>query len=83
MNRVDQCLHLIDDIADCYGIALHFSFFCRRIHNFGCCQDLNCDVRLFIETLIDNIRSKCLMEEKKRFLCAVLSKERERLLFFT
>ena len=27
MDRVDQCLNLLDDIAACYGKVLGFSFF--------------------------------------------------------
>ena len=67
MDRVGQCLNLLVDIAACYGKVLGFRFFCKRIRNFGDYQDPNYDVRLFIQTLIDNINFKSLMVEKKRF----------------
>ena len=37
------------------------------MHNFSDCQDPNCDVHLFIERLVNNIKSKRLMDEKKDF----------------
>ena len=67
MNRIDQSLYLLDDIVQCYGKVLRYIFVCQRIYNFVGCKDLNCRVKLFIEVLIDNVKSRRLMEEKNDF----------------
>lgn len=73
MNRVDQCLYLLDGIAKCYGKVLRFSFFfCQIMDNLSGCQDPNCDVHLFIERLVNNIKSKRLMDEEKDFLWVIV-----------
>lgn len=68
MNRDDQCLYLLTDISKCYGKVNCFSIFSKRKHNFGNCTDftdVNCDVLLFVETLVDNVQSKCQIQSKK------------------
>lgn len=40
--------------------------------NLSGCQDPNCDVHLFIERLVNNIKSKRLMDEEKDFLWVIV-----------
>ena len=62
MEKIDQCLHLMDDISFCYGKILYFSFFCKNIHDFSECKNQDCEVGKFVKKLIDNIKSTHLME---------------------
>ena len=67
MHKIDQCLHLMDDIASNYGNILNFSFFWKDIHDFGMCKDEKCDVGRFVKRLIKNIKSSRLVDQKKEF----------------
>ena len=67
MEKTDQCFHLMDGIGSCYGKVLNFSFFCKNVHHFARCKAQNCDVGKFVKKLIDNIKSTCLMDQKKNF----------------
>ena len=76
MDKIDQYLHLIDDIASSYGKILNFSFFCKDIHDFAMRNDENCDVGRFVKGLIKNIKSTRLEDQKKNFLFIIAFKER-------
>ena len=74
MDKIDQCLHLMDDIASCFKKAFNFRFFCKNSHDFGGCKDQNGDVKLFVEKLIKNIKSNRLVQQKKKFLFVIALK---------
>ena len=66
MDKIDQYLYLIDDIASIYGKILNFSFFCQNFHNVSMCKNENCDVGNFVKRLIKNIRFNHLIDQKKK-----------------
>ena len=66
MDKIDQYLYLIDDIASIYGKILNFSFFGQNFHNVSMCKNENCDVGNFVKRLIKNIRFNHLIDQKKK-----------------
>ena len=66
MNRDDQNLKLLYQISCSYAEITSFSLFCKRMNGLGNCVDVNCDVLIFVETLIYNIKSKCIIKKKKK-----------------
>ena len=66
MDKIDQYLYLIDDIASIYEKILNFSFFCQNFHNVSMCKNENCDVGNFVKRLIKNIRFNHLIDQKKK-----------------
>ena len=67
MNRDDQNLNLLYQILCRYEEIMSFSHFCKRMNGLGSCVDVNCDVLIFAETLVHNIKSKCMITDYRFF----------------
>ena len=76
MNRDDQNLNLLHQISCSHAETMSFSLFCKRMNGLGNCADINCDVLIFAETLVHNIKSKCMIKKKeKKFIDYCLKNE--------
>ena len=76
MNRDYQNLNLLYQILCRYEEIMSFSHFCKRMNGLGSCVDVNCDVLIFAETLVHNIKSKCMIKKKeKKFIDYCLKNE--------